>query len=218
MAGCHIGLEHDQRLVDGAVRSLRLCRGDACADTRHPLCSLIVTDPVVGEASRRKDGGEAIARLGEKVFDEPAVLVRAVRAHVLEIKLVPWIAPFLELARRQRQLSIEHRVQDGHKGHVCDDGLEERGPHVEACADEHATRRATDDGHVARRRVLLVSELVSHRDKVEKGAPLAEEFGRLVPRLAQVAASPYVRGGHDKAEVGVERVRVAPHRLLADPV
>ena len=98
------------------------------------------------------------------------------------------------------------------------DGLEQAGAHVEARADEHAAGGAADEGDVAGRRELLVGELVGDGDEVGEGALLREELGGLVPRLAQVAAAADVRRRHDEAEVGVERVRVAPDGLLGDAV
>ena len=112
---------------------------------------------------------------------------------------VAGVAPLLELARRQRQLAVQHGVEHGDKGHVRDHRPEEVGPQVHARADQHASRRPAADGDVALARVAVLGQLVGARDEVEEGALLAEELGRLVPRLAKVAASPDVRGGHDEA-------------------
>lgn len=125
---------------------------------------------------------------------------------------------YLELSGREREVAVEHRVEDCDKGHVRHDGLEQRWAHVEARADKHSARRAANNRHVARRGVLVLRELVGDRDEVEKGALLREELGGLIPRLAQVAAASDVRGGDHEPQVCVQRVRVPPDRLLGDAV
>ena len=104
----------------------------------------------------------------------------------LKVVLLPRVAPLLELAGRQRQVAVQHRVQDGHEGHVRHDGFEERRPHVQASTDQHAAGGAADNRHIPGRGELVVGELVGHGDEVEKGALLGEELGRLVPRLSEV--------------------------------
>jgi hypothetical protein len=87
------------------------------AQLRDPLRRLPIGHARVGEASEREDRGIGprrdvlVGRIGQDRPERRLVLAR--------------IAPFRPFGRRERQVAVEHRVEDVDEGHLGDDRCEE---------------------------------------------------------------------------------------------
>ena len=179
MAGRHDGLEQ-QGMAVGVERP----------QARHVLGGLPVHDLAVVE--RRLDQHRGIAPRGQ-------VGVRAVRLHVGVLGEDLGVAPLLELADRQRQRLVEHRVDHVHERHAHHGGPEQLGPHVEHGADEQAAGAAALDDEPVGGGVAAGDQVLGARDEVGERVALLEHAAGIVPALAEVAAAADVGDGEGHA-------------------
>src|SRR5256884_1133810 len=197
VTGLDVDLEEQRAIVELERPELRDPLGGL------PIHHLAVVQRGAHEDRRVAPGGE--------------VRVRAVGLHIRVVLGELRVAPLLELAHRQRERRIEHRVDHVHERHPEDGGRAEVGPHVQHGADQEAARApALDHEPVVRGRALAHQELGA-RDEIGERVALLEEPPVVVPPLPELPAPAHMgdRDGHAALEKA-QTVRREGHGVRQD--